>query len=395
MKPLSILLAALAIAVSACASNSVATTGAPDAAHSSRTALDWAGTYEGVMPCADCPGIKTRLTLRQDGSYEVASEYIDRKAALRVERGRFVWLPGGNAVRLEGEARGQQFAVGEGRLAWLEPGAAPAWPQPARYVLTLAAAPAAATPAAREASAAPAAREVSAAPAAPVAPGVQGPLESHRWTLDAATDATGKPIAGLGANGARAVVFHFAGGRLGIEGGCNRSFGGYRIDAEGRLIVDRMASTMMACDPVLMKVDDDLAALLAAPMKIEVAQGATPTLRLTDAKGATLAFAGQLTPEARYGRPARVFLEVAPQTVACNNPLTGAATCLQVRDIRFDDKGLAVDPPGAWRALYESIDGYTHQSGMRNVLRVKRFQDKAGGAVYVLDMVVESGPARR
>ncbi|HMN76371.1 MAG TPA: copper resistance protein NlpE N-terminal domain-containing protein [Burkholderiaceae bacterium] len=370
MKPLSILLAALAVALSACATSGDATAGSPDPAHSSRNALDWAGTYEGVMPCADCPGIKTRLTLRQDGSYEVTSEYIDRKAATRVERGKFVWLPGGNAVQLEGEARGQRFAVGEGRLAWLEPGAAAAWPQPARYVLTLAA---------KEAKGAKGAQ------------GLQGTLESHRWTLAAATDAGGKPLPGLAANPARPIVFHFAGDRLSIEGGCNRSFGGYQIDADGRLVVNRMASTMMACDPALMKIDDELATLLAASMKIELTQGETPTLRLADAKSGTLAFTGSLTPEARYGTPARVFLEVAPQTVACSNPPAGATSCLQVREIAFDNKGLRIEPPGAWRALHENIEGYTHQSGVRNVLRLKRFQDKSGGPVYVLDMVVESG----
>ena len=30
-------------------------TAAPDL-HSSQNALDWAGVYEGVLPCADCPG---------------------------------------------------------------------------------------------------------------------------------------------------------------------------------------------------------------------------------------------------------------------------------------------------------------------------------------------------
>lgn len=369
MKPLSILLAALAVALSACATSGDATAGAPDAAHSSRNALDWAGTYEGMLPCADCPGIKTRLTLRQDGSYEISRVYIDRNPKPFVEQGRFAWLPGGNAVKLEGQGGSQRFAVGEGRLALLDPDAAPAWPPSPRYVLTHVTT-----------------QEV---------PDVKRTLESHRWTLSSATDAGGKPIAALSANRSRPIVFHFGGGRLGIEGGCNRSFGGYQIDAEGRLVVNRMASTMMACDPALMKIDDGLATLLAASMKIEVTQGETPTLRLADAKSGTLAFTGQLTPEARYGTPARVFLEVAPQTVACNNPLTGATSCLQVREIAFDIKGLRIDPPGAWRALHENIEGYSHQAGVRNVLRLKRFQDKAGASIYVLDMVVESETVKR
>lgn len=41
-----------------------------------------AGTYEGILPCADCEGIKTSLTLDAGGSYTVEREYLgkaDRK----------------------------------------------------------------------------------------------------------------------------------------------------------------------------------------------------------------------------------------------------------------------------------------------------------------------------
>ncbi|MEO8123466.1 MAG: META and DUF4377 domain-containing protein [Burkholderiales bacterium] len=225
---------------------------------------------------------------------------------------------------------------------------------------------------------------------------IQGTLESHRWTLETATDAQGKPIVGLPADAPRPIVFHFADGRLNVEGGCNRSFGAYQIDADDRLKAGRMASTMMACEPAAMKVDDRLAALLAEPMKVELVQGARPTLRLVNVQAGTLSFSGQLTPEVRYGAATRVFLEVAAQPVACANPLTGATACLQVRERAFDDKGLAVNSPGAWRSLYESIEGYTHQRGMRNVLRLKRFQNEAGGGnVYVLDLIVESESVAR
>jgi hypothetical protein len=42
------------------------------------------GVYEGVTPCADCPGIDTRLTLTQsspysaEGTYELSLTYLDR-----------------------------------------------------------------------------------------------------------------------------------------------------------------------------------------------------------------------------------------------------------------------------------------------------------------------------
>ena len=38
-----------------------------------------AGTYEGTLPAADCPGIKTVLTIHADSTYEIKQDYIDRK----------------------------------------------------------------------------------------------------------------------------------------------------------------------------------------------------------------------------------------------------------------------------------------------------------------------------
>ena len=38
-----------------------------------------AGTYEGTLPAADCPGIKTVLTINADSTYQLQQDYIDRK----------------------------------------------------------------------------------------------------------------------------------------------------------------------------------------------------------------------------------------------------------------------------------------------------------------------------
>lgn len=38
-----------------------------------------AGIYEGTLPAADCPGIKTVLTINADKTYELKQDYIDRK----------------------------------------------------------------------------------------------------------------------------------------------------------------------------------------------------------------------------------------------------------------------------------------------------------------------------
>lgn len=109
----------------------------PDAAHNSRNAVDWAGTYEGVTPCADCPGIKLRLTLQADGRYELSTQYLDRQVAPQTVRGRFSWDASGSTITLDAAGQGQQFRVGEGRLLQLNrDGSAPSWNTPYR-VLTL------------------------------------------------------------------------------------------------------------------------------------------------------------------------------------------------------------------------------------------------------------------
>ncbi len=43
--------------------------------HTSEISLDWAGTYSGVLPCASCEGIETELTLNQDGTYKLYTNY--------------------------------------------------------------------------------------------------------------------------------------------------------------------------------------------------------------------------------------------------------------------------------------------------------------------------------
>ena len=66
-----------------------------------------------------------------------------------------------------------------------------------------------------------------------------------------------------------------------------------------------------------------------------------------------------------------------------------------MRERHYDVNGLKVGEPGEWQLLYQDIAGYTHEDGVRNVLRVKRYVVKnppadAPATALVLDMVVES-----
>lgn len=228
-------------------------------------------------------------------------------------------------------------------------------------------------------------------------PALAKSLQDNEWTLHAGRDAAGQPIAGLlvpGKPGKR-FVLRFDAASVSVTGGCNAMTGSWQLGPQARLTVGRLASTMKACEPALMQADEALAAVLAQPLQVQLDPGATPALRLVSPGGQTLALAGEATLASRYGAPTRIFLEVAAQTVPCQPGAGPATQCLRVRERRFDDQGLRVDPPGEWRTFQDRIDGYTHTPGVRNVLRVDRYERAqapadASAYLYVLDLVVES-----
>ncbi|MGL4829504.1 MAG: copper resistance protein NlpE [Vibrio sp.] len=92
-----------------------------DAAHNSQNSLDWAGIYQGTLPCADCGGIETELTLNADGSYKLTETYLDKEGEPFASEGAFVWDETGSIVTLQtGEQTGRQYLVGENTLTHLD-----------------------------------------------------------------------------------------------------------------------------------------------------------------------------------------------------------------------------------------------------------------------------------
>ena len=290
MKAVLILLV-LAGALSASAQQNGSATAKAADMHTSQNSLDWAGTYEGILPCADCPGIKTRLTLNKDGTFERMTQYLDRKVAAETVGGSFRWQANGNAITLDEHGEGQQFRVGEGRLILQYPGGESGSPGPNMMLMLVLQT----------------AKEKSLAQA----------LEDHNWTLESATDSQNRRVEMLPPGKDHSVTLSFSGNRLSIQGPCNRIVGGYRINAAGQLTVTGgPASTMMACDPALMSADKALSGILAKPLSVEIGDGSSPRLRLRSASNGSLTFIGQATPEALYGPGTRIFLEVSAQQVA-------------------------------------------------------------------------------
>nr|WP_295381548.1 META and DUF4377 domain-containing protein [Pseudoxanthomonas sp.] len=250
------------------------------------------------------------------------------------------------------------------------------------------------------ASAEPPAATAPAADPASVAPTGAAALGAYHWRLLDAKDAQGKRIDALFARADHPLTLDFAEGRLGVSNTCNRMGGGYTLEGD-KLTVSSMMSTQMACaDGKLMAMDGEAGKRLEGDSTLAVQAGDDARLTLTNAAGDVLTFAGEPTAETRYGGPGeQAFLEVAAETKPCSHPLIPNKQCLQVREIRYDDKGVK-STEGEWQNFYEDIEGYTHEAGIRNVLRVKRFKRNpvpadASDTAYVLDMVVESESVKK
>ena len=90
--------------------------------HNAQNALDWAGMYKGVVPCADCEGIETVLILNSDNTYLLRTNYLGKPDAQAIEKtGSFTWKSAGNTVVLSNiENAPNQYFVGENQVIQLD-----------------------------------------------------------------------------------------------------------------------------------------------------------------------------------------------------------------------------------------------------------------------------------
>jgi heat shock protein HslJ len=230
-------------------------------------------------------------------------------------------------------------------------------------------------------------------------------LQAYDWDLVSAHDARGQAAPGWLLAGKRALRLRFEGQRLSVQNLCNMMGAGYTLSGPN-LQVGQFVSTKRACaERDLMDLEQRVASLLPQAQRLEL-RGATatsaPQLTLWFADGSRWELAGAPTPATRFGSAGeRLFLEVAPERVACNHPLMPQAQCLRVRDVRYADNGVR-QGVGEWRIFQGEIEGYRHEPGMRNVVRVQRYSLARNGQLpadapshaYVLDLVVETERVR-
>lgn len=92
-----------------------------DKDHSAMNALDWAGKYQGKLPCASCDHILATVELKQDGTFHYIADYQGGKEPLKVEKqGKFEWEDEGSIVELDlDNEEDLRFFVAEGHLQQL------------------------------------------------------------------------------------------------------------------------------------------------------------------------------------------------------------------------------------------------------------------------------------
>ncbi|NIJ45520.1 heat shock protein HslJ [Wenyingzhuangia heitensis] len=82
---------------------------------SSKKNLDWAGTYVGTIPCADCSGIKTKITIKKDLTYTKQVEYLGKDTNKTITKDQFTWNDLENTINIENVS----YMVGKNTLIQL------------------------------------------------------------------------------------------------------------------------------------------------------------------------------------------------------------------------------------------------------------------------------------
>lgn len=246
-------------------------------------------------------------------------------------------------------------------------------------------------------------------PASPSVPGtVVNPsssampqLTAYHWELVAMSDHQGRSDTRWRQASQRAPRLQFDNGRVSLHNLCNVVSSSYQLRGSTLELMQGVSTRRACAEPALNELEQRMTAALSGAVSYEVRNnaGGPPLLVLHFNDASRWELKGTPTPQTQYGSAGeRVFLEVAPHRVPCNNGVAANAQCLRVREIRFADNGVR-QSTGEWQPLYAEIDGYQHEPGVRNVLRLNRFKRAQAPAdastwAYVLDMVVETERVR-
>ena len=94
----------------------------PPVEGNAQASLDWNGTYKGVLPCASCEGIETKLELNSDKTYEIKETYLGKGDGKPFEsKGSFQFdSKNPSVIELDQAGDGRKYFVAEGYLKALD-----------------------------------------------------------------------------------------------------------------------------------------------------------------------------------------------------------------------------------------------------------------------------------
>lgn len=197
----------------------------------SANSLDWNGTYQGMTPCASCEAIKTTLTLNQDLSFVMSTQYVGKSEEVLEVRGTFKWNDAGNIISLDGvKDAPNQFLVGENMLFQLDmEGNRITGDLADKYILM----------------------KVQETEKTEKSEREEASLTNTHWEL---TEIMGKPITKAETQ-RKAIFIMFDSEKKRVNGfsGCNNFMGGFEMKEGNRISFSQMASTMMACENMEME----------------------------------------------------------------------------------------------------------------------------------------------
>ncbi len=193
--------------------------------HTSKNSLNWAGTYKGVLPCADCEGIETVLILFNDSSYHFKQIYLGKKNNEFEKHGSFVWNKEGNTIELENISDSpNKYLVRENSLVQLDiEGNVIAGELANKYLLN----------------------------------------KVQEFTVNRITDVTwrlveiqGKQISRL-SNSKKPIQIRLNSNenRVNGFGGCNNFWGSFNLQEGNRVSFSKMASTLMTCPDLQLETE--------------------------------------------------------------------------------------------------------------------------------------------
>lgn len=194
-------------------------------------ALVWNDTFSGILPCADCEGIKTVLKLNNDNTFTLSETYLGKKDVPFESKGNYEWNSTSKKLTVftSGEPRYYQL-VGEKLLLLDMNGEAPTGALANKYILSK--------------NAVTTTNTTTVTPEN-TKPTAEIPLENTRWRL---TELNGKKLTGEEAADYY-IIFHSKEHRIESRVGCNQLMYSFETKKQGDLKINPGATTLMACPP--------------------------------------------------------------------------------------------------------------------------------------------------